>query len=506
MDPAITIRNLPRAITRSLLESILTYNSIPWKRIALFDPPEGQETAEARVLLRDNRALKTALRILNECEVSDQILSCEASDWVEEPQPAQQQRALVHDPLPAPPAWSAQPQDAVSFPEKEFLDTVMEEEAELEGEDEEEAKDDPVPFSSLGLSPAVLDNIRNLGFETATPIQALLIPPALEGCDLIGRAQTGTGKTLAFAIPIAERLLARPGKGIRALVLAPTRELAIQIKEVMDAVIQNTGLRAIVLYGGESILDQMIMLREEVNIVIATPGRLLDLQGRGRLRFDASEIMVLDEADRMLDMGFLPQISAVFQCFYEHPQVLLLSATMPRELQRMTMLNLKNPVFIDAGAPDLTPLEAVTQKVLYVTKEEKQRCLIDLLNQEKGTVLVFTRTKRATERLAQRLKAAGYNATRIHGDISQSDRLRALGAFREGRCRILVATDVASRGLDIEGIAHVVNYDLPMAPEDHLHRIGRTARAGAKGKATTFITHEERRRSLREFKTVLGQA
>ncbi len=493
MDPAITICNLPRRINRSLIETILTYNSIPWRQVTLLDPDSNDSgLRKAQILLKDRGALNTALRRLGECEVGDQILVCEASEWMEAPQISREETAR-----------------GSRFPDEDFLVSVMEEEDESEGEgegEEDEEKEEPVPFSSLGLSPVIQQNIANMGFETATPIQSLLIPPAMEGCDLIGRAQTGTGKTLAFAIPIAERLLARPGRGIRALVLAPTRELAIQIKEVMEAVIQNTGLKTVVLYGGESILDQMILLREEVNIIIATPGRLLDLQGRGRIRFDASEIFVLDEADRMLDMGFLPQISDVFHCFYEHPQVMLLSATVPRELQRMTMLNLKNPVFIDAGAPDLTPLEAVTQKVLYVTNEEKQRCLIELLNHEKGTVLVFTRTKRATERLAQRLKAAGYNATRIHGDISQSDRLRALDAFREGRCRILVATDVASRGLDIEGIAHVVNYDLPMAPEDHLHRIGRTARAGAKGKATTFITHEERRRSLKEFKTVLGQA
>ncbi|MFB3788698.1 MAG: DEAD/DEAH box helicase [bacterium] len=506
MDPAITIRNLPRKINHKVLESILTYNAIPWKRIVRLDPdPNDTDLSAALILLKDGRALDTALRRLGECEVAGQILSCEASEWAEPPRTRRPDTVLETDSIPAvcsaPPPGSAYPEDDILSPGLE------DDESEGEGEGEEaEENEEPVPFSALGLSPGIQQNIANMGFETATPIQALLIPPAMEGCDLIGRAQTGTGKTLAFTIPIAERLLARPGKGIRALVLAPTRELAIQIKEVMEAVIQNTGLKTVVLYGGESILDQMISLREEVNIIIATPGRLLDLQGRGRLRFDASEIFVLDEADRMLDMGFLPQISNVFHCFYEHPQVLLLSATVPRELQRMTMLNLKNPVFIDAGAPDLTPLEAVTQKVLYVTNEEKQRCLFDLLNHEKGTVLVFTRTKRATERLAQRLKAAGYNATRIHGDISQSDRLRALDAFREGRCRILVATDVASRGLDIEGIAHVVNYDLPMAPEDHLHRIGRTARAGAKGKATTFITHEERRRSFKEFKTVLGQA
>ncbi|MBN2326281.1 MAG: DEAD/DEAH box helicase [Candidatus Omnitrophica bacterium] len=447
-----------------------------------------ERNCEAYIILKQPKAVSSALHCMQGCEISDCIVETAEIDeaawqWIQEEierkriekesqKPASEGRRLSKDIAP-----------------------------ELEVEDAIEC----LPFASLGVSDAVLQNLNRLGFKKATPIQTLAIPPAVEGCDLIGRAQTGTGKTLAFGIPIVERLLANPGRGMRALVVAPTRELAIQIKESIEEILVDTGLKTMVVYGGDSILDQMLELREGVDILIATPGRLLDLQSRGRVRIDSAEIFVLDEADRMLDMGFMPQISDIFRCFYEHPQTMLFSATVPTELRKLTGVNLQSPVFVNTGAPDLTPLDSVSQEVFYVSPEEKEQILFDVLNQETGPIIIFVRTKRSTERLAHRLKAAGYSATRIHGDIDQSKRLQAMDAFREGKFQILVATDVASRGLDIEGIAHVINYDLPMAPEDHLHRIGRTARAGAKGKATTFVTHQERR-TIRHFKKVLGQS
>lgn len=494
MFPAITLRNLPSDITLPFLEKVLSGNHISWKHILICDSnDENRPGREAHVQLNGKQEIKQAIRVLNQCEVAGCILE------VSKASPDVFDR-LKDTPDSVEPLIDSEPPDngeLVDIIETENLDSPV---------DSVEEEIDRVPFSTLGLSQPVLDNLERLEFKTTTPIQALAIPPAMEGCDLIGRAQTGTGKTLAFTIPIVEQLLAKPGKGVRALVVAPTRELAIQIKEVVEEIIEGTNLKTVVVYGGDNILDQMILLREGVDILIATPGRLLDLQGRGRLRFDAADIFVLDEADRMLDMGFLPDIKTIFSCFYGHPQTMLFSATIPMELNKLTGVNLRDPVFVDAGAPDLTPLDTVSQKVLYVSPSEKDQFLYDLLDREPGPVLIFTRTKRATESLARRIRSAGYLATRIHGDISQSDRLIAVEAFRSGKYKILVATDVASRGLDIEGIAHVVNYDLPRAPEDHLHRIGRTARAGATGKATTFVTHEERRKTMRHFKQVLGQS
>lgn len=496
MDPAITLRNLPPTISSWILEKVISNNEVPWKNLYI-RPSEGKpdEGCTGYVVLKRGKDIPYALRRLNECEISDRIVEASETDesgweWIRAE--IDKQRDGLRKPLPPSHRDDSMAADSDVVEVKD---------------DEEESEDDDiecVPFSSMGLSEEVMSNLRRLGYETATPIQTLAIPPAMEGCDLIGRAQTGTGKTLAFAIPIIELLLSRPGRGMRALILAPTRELAIQIKDVFEQMVVDTGLKTTVVYGGDNILDQMLLLREGVEILIATPGRLLDIQSRGRVRIDAAEILVLDEADRMLDMGFLPQISDIFRCFYEHPQTMLFSATIPAELGKLTGLNLKDPVLVNAGSPDLTPLDSVSQEVFYVSPEEKETCLYKLLDHETGPIIVFVKTKRSTERLAQRLKAKGYSATRIHGDIDQSKRNQAMEAFRQGQYQILVATDVAARGLDIDNIAHVVNYDLPMAPEDHLHRIGRTARAGAKGKATTFVTHQERR-SIRHFKKVFGQ-
>ncbi|MFH1740579.1 MAG: DEAD/DEAH box helicase [bacterium] len=491
MFPAITLRNLPLAVTSNFFKKVLRANQVQWEQVELCASGSAPESAlEAHVSLRNLDAVQAAIRVMNGCEVADRILeSCAASEAAIEllkagsekkhrkPQHEEKSREVL-SPKKAPVAPSSR-----KAPDK---------------------SEHCVPFTTLGLSPVVLQNIERLGYKATTPIQGLAIPPAMEGRDIIGKAQTGTGKTLAFVIPIVERLLLQPGPGLRSMILAPTRELVIQIRDVFAQVTDGTGLRTVAVYGGDSILDQMLELRIGVNILIATPGRLFDLQRRGRLRFDATEILVLDEADRMLDMGFLPDVQTVFRCFYEHPQTMLFSATVPTALSALTDLHLESPVLVEAGPSDLTPLDSVTQEVVYVSRPKKENYLCDLLNREEGPTIVFARTKRSTEGLARRLRSAGYMATRIHGDISQTDRLKSLKAFREGKYRILVATDVASRGLDIEGITHVVNYDLPRDPEDHLHRIGRTARAGANGKATTFVTQAERH-LLKDFKTVLGQ-
>lgn len=474
--PFITIRNLPPTIHKPLLQKILDANRIDWRRIAFSDEESTNAAKIAHVQLEEG-GNGAALRILNSCEVSDRVLqACEADERAAEllqSSSSKKERVLAEpDPIDLEPA--------VDYDQHRL------------------------PFASLNLSEPILRNIEKLGFEKCTPIQGLAIPSAMEGRDLIGRAQTGSGKTIAFAIPIAERLLRTPGSGVRALVLAPTRELAVQINESMDEVIQDTGLNSIVVYGGENILDQMIELRNDINIVIATPGRLLDLQGRGRLRFDAAEILVLDEADRMLDMGFMPQIRSILSCFYDHPQTLLFSATMPPEVRKLTEGWLVDPANIEVGQRKLRPLDEVQQEVFYLTQEDKERELYRLLDDEAGTVIVFTKTKRGAERLSQRLKSKGFPATRIHGDIEQSDRMKAVEAFKSGVKRILVATDVAARGLHIDGVAHIVNFDMPQSPEDHMHRIGRTARAGAKGKATTFITPQEKRK-MKGFRGVMGE-
>ena len=499
MLPAITLRNLPLKLNLFVLETIFSANRIQWKDAVIC--PDSDDSLIAYVLLKGAKSVKYAMRKMNECEISDQIIEIlpsteeEIARFEEELEKTRQkEKELAQD-----------NNNNISSSEHIKSPNGNKEKKDNGNDDKEEVDDiECLPFSAMGLSDGVMKNLERLKFETATPIQTLAIPPAMEGCDIIGRAQTGTGKTLAFGIPIVEALIKHPGKGLRALVIAPTRELAVQIKDVIAELILDTGLKTLVVFGGDDILDQMLTLRDGMDILIATPGRLLDIQGRGRLRVDAAEILVLDEADRMLDMGFLPQMTKIFQCFYEHPQTMLFSATIPTELGKLTGINLKNPVLVDVGQTDLTPLDSVSQKVLFVSPEEKENCLYNLLDHESGPVLVFAKTKRSTERLAQRLKSRGYSATRIHGDIDQSIRTRAVEAFRNGEFKILVATDVASRGLDIDGISHVVNFDLPMAPEDHLHRIGRTARAGATGKATTFITHKERR-TIKPFNVVLGQ-
>ena len=342
-------------------------------------------------------------------------------------------------------------------------------------------------FTALPLTPAMLDAIAAAGYSTPTPIQASAISFVLEGHDLIGCAQTGTGKTAAFAIPTIERLtgagarpLGRPGSGPRALVLAPTRELALQIAETFDTLGRARDVRTIVLIGGESMGPQLAGLRDRPDVIVATPGRLADHLERGTASLGAIRVVVLDEADRMLDMGFAPQV------------------------ERLVQRHLVRPRRIDVG-PVARPVAKVTQVLYRADAQRKTPLLLKLLGAERGRTLIFTRTKHRADRVARAVMAAGHCAARLHADRSMSQRREALDGFRSGRYRVLVATDIAARGIDVPDIAHVVNFDLPGTPEDYIHRIGRTARAEASGVASSFAAPEEQDR-LNAIERHLGHA
>jgi len=368
-------------------------------------------------------------------------------------------------------------------------------------------------FDQLALSPAILSAIREGGYETPTPIQSRAIPHVLEGRDLLGCAQTGTGKTAAFALPILERLLRsrlspvpRPGlprvvgdfpgsRGethIRALVLAPTRELAAQIGDDFQSYGRHTGLRAGVIFGGVSQHGQEQTLRRGIDILVATPGRLLDLMSQRLVRLGQLEILVLDEADRMLDMGFLPDVRRIFAAVPRKRQTLLFSATMPEPIESLASTFMIAPVRV-AVAPIAATADKITQSLYLVDRGQKGPLLEHVLR-DRGIrrALVFTRTKRAANQVALRLTRASIHAEAIHGNKSQAARTRALGRFKAGSLRVLVATDIAARGIDVDSISHVVNYELPEVPETYVHRIGRTARAGACGAALSFCDETER--------------
>ena len=343
-------------------------------------------------------------------------------------------------------------------------------------------------FDSLNLTPALIEAIRRVGYTTPTPIQARAIPVALAGQDLIGCAQTGTGKTAAFAIPMIEKLAGR-GAGLRGLVLAPTRELAIQIAETIDALGAGR-LRVVTVIGGEAMGPQTTALRGRPDVVVATPGRLIDHLERGTVSLGAIRLLVLDEADRMLDMGFAPQVEGILARVPIDRQTLCFSATMPAAVERLVRRHLSHPERIEVGAV-ATPVAGVTERLYAARGEEKTSLLLSLLGAEGGRTLVFTRTKRRADRLARAVSAAGHRATRIHADRSMRERREALDGFRSGRYRVLVATDLAARGLDVPAIAHVVNFDLPHTAEEYVHRIGRTARAERTGLASSFAAPEE---------------
>jgi ATP-dependent RNA helicase RhlE len=343
-------------------------------------------------------------------------------------------------------------------------------------------------FAELGLSKKSLAALERAGFEAPTPIQAQAIPPALQGRDVIGSAATGTGKTLAFVLPVLERL---EGKhGTRALVLAPTRELALQIHDQLERFRHGHHLRSAVVIGGVGMTPQTQAFQKGVEIVVATPGRLNDHLDSGTARLDQVEILVLDEADRMLDMGFLPQLRRILRHVPRVRQSLLFSATMAGEVADFAREHLHDPVRVEVARSGTTA-ERAHQQVFLVGQEEKTALLLALLEQDELSTLVFTRTKRRADRVAKSLLRAGHKVAVIHADRSQGQRRAALEGFRSGEHRVLVATDIAARGIDVEEIGHVVNFDLPHVPEDYVHRIGRTARMEASGRASSFASPEE---------------
>jgi len=355
-----------------------------------------------------------------------------------------------------------------------------------------------VKFAALGLSDKVLEGVRAAGYTEPTPIQLRAIPLVLSGKDVIGSAQTGTGKTAAFALPILSRLLAdrrRAGPGqVRALVLAPTRELAAQIAESFRAYSRflKPSLSVGVIVGGVSAGPQIEMLSRGLEVLVATPGRLLDHMGSGRVKLETTEILVLDEADHMLDLGFIVPIRKIVAKLPKKRQTLLFSATMPKEIAGLASDLLNNPAQVSV-APVATTAERVDQQVVFVDGSAKRDVLVELMKDAAVTrAIVFTRTKRGADKVAEHLGAAGVDAHAIHGNKSQNQRVRALDGFKRGTTRVLVATDIAARGIDVDGVTHVVNFELPDVPEAYVHRIGRTARAGASGQAISLCDNEER--------------
>ncbi|MBS0267152.1 MAG: DEAD/DEAH box helicase [Planctomycetes bacterium] len=352
-------------------------------------------------------------------------------------------------------------------------------------------------FTALGLAEPILRAVAAEGYSTPTPIQAQSIPVVMDGSDLFGCAQTGTGKTAAFALPVLHRLWTNrpaPGAGrkIRALVLSPTRELASQIADSFAAYGKNTPLRHAVIYGGVGQNPQVKALRNGIDILVATPGRLLDLMNQGHVDLRAVEVFVLDEADRMLDLGFFPDIRKIVARLSSERQTLLFSATMPEDILELAHSILREPVQIKV-TPVASAAELIEQSFYFVAKRNKPILLEHILkNAELTRALVFTRTKRSADRVCERLQKAGVRSAAIHGDKTQSNRERALEAFRSGRTAVLVATDIAARGIDVDAVSHVFNYDIPEVAETYVHRIGRTGRAGASGVALSFVDHDER--------------
>ena len=364
-------------------------------------------------------------------------------------------------------------------------------------------------FAGLELAQPILRAITDEGYSTPTPIQEKAIPPLLEGRDLLGVAQTGTGKTAAFSLPLLHYLAENPGKARRcqprALVLAPTRELAGQIGDSVKSYGRHLNLRSTVVFGGVSIRPQIQTLTRGVHVLVATPERLLDLVNQGFCDLSAVEIFVLDEADRMLDMGFIRDVKKIAAMVPEERQTLLFSATMPKSVQGLAGGLLRDPVRVEV-APAATTAEKVDQQVLYVTKDNKRALLSELLKDKAiNRVLIFTRTKHGANRVARHLQENGVESDAIHGNKSQAARQRALGGFRAGKIRALVATDIAARGIDVDGVTHVINFELPNEPESYVHRIGRTARAGATGMAISFCDREERA-YLRDIEKTIRQS
>jgi ATP-dependent RNA helicase RhlE len=351
-------------------------------------------------------------------------------------------------------------------------------------------------YSESGLNQSVLRAVQEGGYEDMTPIQSQAIPNILEGKDLIGLAQTGTGKTAAFSLPIIQKLLKDEGKRTpkeaRSLILAPTRELAVQIAENIKGYTKYLHLRMALVYGGASPKSQVKAMLGGADILIATPGRLLDLMNQKHISLQAVEFLVLDEADRMLDMGFIRDIRKIVERLPKNRQTVLFSATMPKSVEGLAASILRDPVRIQV-APTATTAEKVDQHVLMVPKDKKRQLLAHLLKDNAlNRVLIFTRTKHGANRVSRQLEQLGISSGAIHGNKSQNARQKALNEFKTGEIRVLVATDVAARGIDVNDVSHVINFEIPNEPESYVHRIGRTARAGAAGVSLSFVGHDER--------------
>jgi ATP-dependent RNA helicase RhlE len=350
--------------------------------------------------------------------------------------------------------------------------------------------DAPASFAELMLAPELLRAVAEAGYTAPTPIQSRAIPLILRGRDIMGLAKTGTGKTAAFTLPIVQRLLGGPRRA-RALILAPTRELAVQVRESFARYAEHSGLVIVDIYGGVPLGPQEQALRSGVDVIVATPGRLLDHMDRQNVAFDDLEVLVLDEADRMLDMGFAPQLNRIVAEIPKYRQTLLFSATMPPEVEALARKYLRKPIVVQVGMRTQAA-STVTHAVYPVPRDRKSDLLVELLRKsELDSVLVFTRTKHGADKVVRNLEREGISALAMHSEKSQGQRTDALDQFRKGTIRVLVATDIAQRGLDIAGISHVINYDVPAQAEDYVHRIGRTGRAASTGDAFTFMAADE---------------
>ncbi len=343
-------------------------------------------------------------------------------------------------------------------------------------------------FDGLGLAPKLLEILDKLGFTIPTPIQSQAIPVALQGTDVMGIAQTGTGKTLAFGLPMIQRLARQKGRG---LVILPTRELAVQVDESLHSIGRSLGLKTAVLIGGENMNKQLRQLRDNPHIIIATPGRLIDHLDQKSIKLNGVNTLVLDEADRMLDMGFAPQIKRILQNVPDERQTMLFSATMPQEIVQIAKAYMKLPVRVEVAPPGMAAA-TISQELFFVGKEQKMALLETLLRDYKGSVLIFSRTKFGAKKIARLVNRSGHAAAEIHSNRSLNQRLEALNGFKIGKYRVLVATDIAARGIDVTGIELVINYDLPEQAEDYVHRIGRTGRAQHQGHAVSFATPDQK--------------
>ncbi len=358
-------------------------------------------------------------------------------------------------------------------------------------------------FQNFNLHPAIMAGVEALGYAEPTPIQDKAIPHIMHGRDIIGLAQTGTGKTAAFVLPILQRIMRNPRGKISALIISPTRELAEQTCEVIDDLGQKTGLRSIAIYGGVGMDQQVRRLRDGVDIAVACPGRLLDHVWKGTINLSHVEVLVIDEADRMFDMGFLPDIKSILRCLVQKRQTLLFSATMPEDISKLVRDTLSDPVTVKIGRT--APPAAVSHAIYPVKQHLKGALLIEILRRsDLDSVLVFTRTKRRVDRVALQLQRAGFRTASLHGDLAQNRRQAALDSFRSGRVKILVATDIAARGIDVSDISHVVNFDMPENIDAYIHRIGRTGRVEKTGDALTFVTGEDTA-MVRDIEQVLNK-